>query len=85
MMDEEVRKLIESAYQRAKSILSENKQSLETVAKVLLEKEVILQEDVLRILGPRKVAAPIQPLFEKEQQQQQQQQQQQGGASSSTQ
>lgn len=53
-MDEEVSKLVETAYQRAIHILTENREKLEELAQLLLEKEVIFKEDLERILGVRK-------------------------------
>jgi cell division protease FtsH len=52
-MDEEVSKLVETAYQRALHILSENREKLEELAQLLLDKEVIFKEDLERILGVR--------------------------------
>jgi len=52
-MDEEVSKLVETAYQRALHILTENREKLEELAQLLLEKEVIFKEDLERILGAR--------------------------------
>ena len=52
-IDSEVRTLIELAYQRAKKILLENKDKLETLANLLLEKEVIFREDLEKIFGKR--------------------------------
>jgi len=52
-MDEEVSKLVETAYQRALQILTENREKLEELAHLLLEKEVIFKEDLERILGVR--------------------------------
>jgi cell division protease FtsH len=52
-MDEEVSKLVEAAYQRAIHLLSENREKLEELAQLLLEKEVIFKEDLERILGIR--------------------------------
>ncbi len=53
-MDEEVSKLVETAYQRALHILTENREKLEELAQLLLDKEVIFKEDLERILGVRK-------------------------------
>lgn len=53
VIDEEVSKLIESQYQRAKQLLSENKDKLEALANILLEKEVIFKEDLVAIFGAR--------------------------------
>ena len=53
IIDEEVSKLIESQYQRALKILSENKDKLSLLADKLLEKEVIFKEDLEEIFGKR--------------------------------
>ncbi|MGM0612300.1 MAG: ATP-dependent zinc metalloprotease FtsH [Bacteroidota bacterium] len=53
VIDEEISKLIEEAYQYAKKILKENKDGLMELAKTLLEKEVIFRDDVQRIFGER--------------------------------
>ena len=45
--------LIEKAYACAKQILTDNYEKVETLAKLLLEREVIFTEDVQRILGDR--------------------------------
>ena len=52
-IDSEVRKLVEAAYQRTKNLLMERKNELETVAKELLEKEIIFQSDLERLIGKR--------------------------------
>ena len=57
-IDEEVKKLVDMAYARTKSILSENKDKLILLANKLLEVEVIFREDLEEIFGVR--------LFEKE-------------------
>lgn len=51
IIDNEVKLLVESAYQRAVKILRENRDKLEQLAKVLLEKEVIFSEDLEVIYG----------------------------------
>lgn len=53
-IDTQVSKMIEEQYQRAKSILSENKDKLTQLAEKLLEKEVIFKEDLIEIFGERK-------------------------------
>ena len=55
-IDEQVHQLIESCYTKAKQILSEHKEQLDQLAKLLLEQEVIFTEDVERILGKRPFA-----------------------------
>ena len=52
-IDEEVSKLIELQYVRAKRILTENKDKLTALATKLLEKEVIFKEDLEKIFGDR--------------------------------
>ena len=53
IIDEEVSKLIEAAYQRALGILRENKEKLTKLANKLLEKEVIFKDDLEEIIGSR--------------------------------
>lgn len=53
LIDEEVRKLVNTAYEHAKDILQQNKDSLSKVAELLLQKEVIFKEDLEIILGKR--------------------------------
>ncbi|MFN3556416.1 MAG: ATP-dependent zinc metalloprotease FtsH [Bacteroidales bacterium] len=56
IIDQEVSALLESAYQRAKDILMENRDKLEQLANLLLEKEVIFREDLESIFGKRPFA-----------------------------
>ncbi|MDD2345103.1 MAG: cell division protein FtsH, partial [Bacteroidales bacterium] len=53
LIDSEVHKLIEKSYTRAKEIIQNNKEKMEILANMLLEKEVIFREDVVAILGER--------------------------------
>jgi AFG3 family protein len=52
-IDEEVKKIIESAYERTKSLLIEKRTQLEALAAELLHKEVIFQSDLERLIGKR--------------------------------
>lgn len=52
-IDEEVKKLIDSAYVHTKEILKNNRGKLEQLANKLLEKEVIFKEDLEAIFGKR--------------------------------
>jgi len=52
-IDEEVRKLIDNAYTRTKDLLSAHREGLEKVAQELLQKEILFQNDLERILGKR--------------------------------
>jgi cell division protease FtsH len=53
VIDEEVSLLIETQYQRALQILTENKEKLTILAEKLLESEVIFKEDLEDIFGKR--------------------------------
>ena len=52
-IDDEIRKLTDDAYQRAKDILTENREKLSLLAEKLLEKEVIFTDDLETIFGKR--------------------------------
>ncbi len=52
-IDKEISILIEAQYQRAIELLSDNKEKLTTLAKRLLEKEVIFKDDLEKIFGKR--------------------------------
>ncbi|MEO6901474.1 MAG: ATP-dependent zinc metalloprotease FtsH [Bacteroidia bacterium] len=62
-IDEEVSKLIETAYIRAKDILTKNKDLLTLLAEKLLEKEVIFKEDLELIFGKRPFDKEEMPLI----------------------
>ena len=53
LIDEEVRILIESQYERAKNLLIQHRDKLELLARELLEKEVLLKSDVEKLIGSR--------------------------------
>jgi ATP-dependent metalloprotease FtsH len=53
LIDAEVKQILDSAYQRAVTILRENRDKLEALATLLLEKEVIFREDLEKIFGKR--------------------------------
>lgn len=53
LIDEEVRKLIDTAYVRTKKLLTERKAEVEKLAKELLHKEVLFQSDVEALIGKR--------------------------------
>jgi len=52
-IDEEISKMIELQYQRAIDILDNNKEKLTVLAELLLEKEVIFKDDLVKIFGVR--------------------------------
>lgn len=53
LIDEEVRKLLEGAYERTKNLLTEKKADVEKLAEALLDKEVLFQSDVEKLIGKR--------------------------------
>ena len=52
-IDEEISKMIELQYLRAIEILTNNKDKLTVLAELLLEKEVIFKDDLIKIFGKR--------------------------------
>ncbi len=53
IIDEEVRKLIQIAYDRTKALLIEKRESAEILALELLKKEILFQTDLERLIGKR--------------------------------
>jgi cell division protease FtsH len=53
LIDQEVKELVESIYEKTVNILKENSEGFHQLAAILLEKEVIFAEDMERIFGPR--------------------------------
>ncbi|MCP4049154.1 MAG: ATP-dependent zinc metalloprotease FtsH [bacterium] len=53
-IDEEIRKIIEEAYEEVKDILRKNKKKLIEIAKLLMEKETIDGEEITQLLAKRK-------------------------------
>ncbi|MBA7582003.1 ATP-dependent zinc metalloprotease FtsH [subsurface metagenome] len=54
LIDDEVKHLIDKAYNRAMEVLKKNKKGLTQLAELLLEKEVIFSEDVEIIFGKKR-------------------------------
>lgn len=54
IIDEEVKRIINEQYERAKEILSRYAKEHNQIRDLLVEKEVIFHDDVEKILGPRK-------------------------------
>jgi len=57
-MDEEVRSIVTSAFDRTKEILAQHVEGLKSIAALLLEKEVIRKDDMESVLGPRPFPIP---------------------------
>ncbi|TPX68078.1 hypothetical protein SpCBS45565_g03395 [Spizellomyces sp. 'palustris'] len=53
LIDQEVRGIIASAYERTVQLLTDRSAEVKKVADLLLEKEVIGREDMIKLLGPR--------------------------------
>ena len=53
IIDEEVKNIIDKSYERTKELLMEKKDELEKVAQELLDKEIIFQTDLERLIGKR--------------------------------
>ena len=64
VMDEEVIKIINEQYERAKQILTEHKDGHAQLAKLLVEREVIFADDVERIFGKRPWTSRSEELLE---------------------
>jgi cell division protease FtsH len=56
LIDEQVRKLVEQGYQRARKIIEEHAAALERVAMALLEREVLDQGEVRTLVEGRELA-----------------------------
>lgn len=52
-IDAQIRTMVEEAYEKAKSLLKDNREKLDALAQILVEREVIFREDVEAIYGPR--------------------------------
>jgi cell division protease FtsH len=59
LIDDEVRKLIEGQYVRAKQLLTDRRTELNLLAETLLIKEVIVKSDLEALIGPRPTHAML--------------------------
>ncbi|MFK8008847.1 MAG: ATP-dependent zinc metalloprotease FtsH [Saprospiraceae bacterium] len=68
LIDDEVRKMLESQYQRAQDLLKDKRNELEILANELLEKEVLLKSDLEKLIGlrPAEVKAKAEKLAQEE-------------------
>jgi len=67
LIDEEVKRIINEQYDRAKDILTENKSHHKSLTEVLLEKEVIFSDDLEKIFGERKWISRSQEILQQQQ------------------
>ncbi len=56
IIDQEVKKLIDRAYNSVLELLTNRREALEKIARALLEKEIIFQSDLEELIGPRPFA-----------------------------
>jgi cell division protease FtsH len=66
LIDEEVKRIINEQYERAKAILLEYKDQHKTLTDVLLDKEVIFADDLEKIFGKRKWLSRSQEILEQQ-------------------
>ncbi len=59
LIDEEVRKMIDEQYERAIQLLKDKRKEVTALAEKLLEKEVLLKSDVVKLIGLRPSDAKI--------------------------
>ena len=52
-IDSEVKRIVDSAYDRTKKLLLDKREQLEKIANKLLEKEILFQNDLERLIGKR--------------------------------
>ena len=52
-IDSEVKRIVDSAYERTKNLLLDKKEQLEKIANELLEKEILFQNDLETLIGKR--------------------------------
>ena len=64
IMDDEVMRMINEQYERAKQILTEHKEGHAQLAQLLIDREVIFAEDVERIFGKRPWTSRAEELLE---------------------
>lgn len=53
LIDQEVKKLSDKAYARAKALIEERKEEVRIIAEELLKKEVLFKDDLVRLIGKR--------------------------------
>src|ERR671936_1111219 len=67
LVDEEVKRLLDDGFQTATRILENNRSKLDQLAEALLREEVLEEDDIARLIGPRAIAggAPQERPFRK--------------------
>lgn len=62
-VDEEIKKILKEAYDRAVEVLNEHRDGLDRVAKDLLEKEEVPGKEVLALVGVVKPQVPLEEVI----------------------
>ena len=65
-IDQEVKRIIDNAYLRTKKLLIEKKSDLEKIATKLLEKEILFQNDLEKLIGKRPFKSNLDLNFEED-------------------
>ena len=65
-IDQEVKRIIDNAYNRTKKLLIEKKEELEKIANKLLEKEILFQNDLEKLIGKRPFKTNLELSLEEE-------------------
>ena len=68
LIDEEVKRMINEQYERAKQVLTDQKEGHNQLAQLLMEKEVIFAEDVEHIFGKRPWASRSEEIMSQDEQ-----------------
>ncbi|GIW62132.1 MAG: ATP-dependent zinc metalloprotease FtsH [Patescibacteria group bacterium] len=58
-IDEQVKKIIDTSYQNAVSVLKQLREKLDILADALIKKETLDADDFVKLIGPKVVPAPI--------------------------
>ncbi|MCD6333125.1 MAG: ATP-dependent zinc metalloprotease FtsH, partial [Bacteroidales bacterium] len=66
LIDSEVKRIVDEAYERARKILVKHKKGHQQLAELLLEREVIFADDLEQVFGPRKGNSSELPFRNKE-------------------
>ena len=61
LIDEEIRKVVDACYERARGVLKDHREQLDRLATTLLEREVLDGEDVKRLVGVSAASATSTP------------------------
>ena len=65
-IDSEVKRIVDSAYERTKKLLLDKREQLEKIANKLLEKEILFQNDLEKLIGKRPFKTNLELSLEEE-------------------